>query len=268
VLERPERADCGAGDAVRPGLHAPRAGEHRVVWWDPRALALDAVEEVGLRQQRLLQADESGANVEESRRAHQAWQESRRRALEVGAVPALRVATATALAVERAAAAAAVVTADTGVDRTGRPGGRRFGTLVHAALAAAPFDAGPRDAERIAALSGRLVGASEAEVAACAVAVRAALAHPLLARAAAAGEVRRETPLLHALPDGRLCEGVVDLAFRETDATGAARWTVVDFKTDREIGEHGSTYAAQVSLYAEAIAAATGEPAEGVLLVV
>ncbi len=269
VLERTDRAETSTRDSVQPGLHAPIAGEHRVVWWDPAALELDAVEEVGLRQQRLLEADESGANVESSRRAHEAWQASRRRALEVGAAPELRVATATALAVERAAAGAPeIAVADTGVERAGRPAGRRFGTLVHASLAAMPFDAGPGEIQRISALCGRLVGASEAEVAACAIAVRAALAHPLLARASRASDVRRETPLLHALPDGRLCEGVVDLAFREANAAGGARWTVVDFKTDRELGEHRATYAAQVSLYAEAIAAATGEPAEGVLLVV
>ncbi len=268
VLERSSRAEHGVRDAVRPGLHAPRAGTHRVVWWDPRALALDAVEEVGLRQQRLLQADASGANVEASRRAHEAWQASRRTALEVGAQPALRVATATALAIERANTAPAVPIEDTGIDRASRPGGRRFGTLVHAALAAVSLEPEAGEADRVAELSGRLVGATDAEVAACAVALRAALTHPLLARAAAASDVRRETPLLHALPDGRLCEGVVDLAFREVDAAGSARWTVIDWKTDRELGEHEATYAAQVTLYAEAIAAATGEPAQGVLLVV
>src|SRR5262249_1913311 len=39
-------------DAVVPGLHAPEAGRHRVVWWDPATLALDVQESVGLAQQK------------------------------------------------------------------------------------------------------------------------------------------------------------------------------------------------------------------------
>ena len=42
---------------------------------------------------------------------------------------------------------------------------------------------------------------------------------------------------------------------------------VVDFKTDARPGE-SAAYAAQLALYAEAIARATGEPAEAVLLAV
>ena len=65
------------------------------------------------------------------------------------------------------------------------------------------------------------------------------------------------------LADGSLAEGVVDLAFRE-----ARGWTVVDFKTDREISARRHEYARQLALYARAISAATGEPARAVLLVV
>jgi len=72
------------------------------------------------------------------------------------------------------------------------------------------------------------------------------------------------------LPDGSLAEGVVDLAFREPAdaARGAAEWTVVDFKTDRELETRRVEYARQVALYAEAVTRATGEPARPVLLVV
>jgi ATP-dependent exoDNAse (exonuclease V) beta subunit len=72
--------------------------------------------------------------------------------------------------------------------------------------------------------------------------------------------------ILH-LEDGTLAEGVVDLAFREKDAEGA-RWCAIDFKTDQELGPRRAQYAAQVRLYARAVAAATGEPARGVLLTV
>jgi ATP-dependent exoDNAse (exonuclease V) beta subunit len=111
------------------------------------------------------------------------------------------------------------------------------------------------------------VQATPEEVDAAAQAARHALAHPVLRRAARATAVRRETPVLLRQADGRLAEGIVDLAFREETQQGA-RWTVVDWKTDREVGSRRATYERQVGLYAEAIAQATGEPAEGMLLVV
>ncbi|HEX2485942.1 MAG TPA: PD-(D/E)XK nuclease family protein, partial [Myxococcota bacterium] len=65
------------------------------------------------------------------------------------------------------------------------------------------------------------------------------------------------------LDDGALAEGVVDLAFREDDGS---TWTVVDFKTDREVAGGRGRYEAQLRLYAAAISCATGERARGVLL--
>ena len=44
-------------------------------------------------------------------------------------------------------------------------------------------------------------------------------------------------------------------------------WTVVDYKTDRELATEGEDrYRRQVALYATAIARATGRPARGVLV--
>jgi ATP-dependent exoDNAse (exonuclease V) beta subunit len=117
---------------------------------------------------------------------------------------------------------------------------------------------------RTARLQGRLVGASAEEVAAACTAVTSALAHPIVARAAASAQLRRETPLWLRGDDGRLAEGIVDLAFHEP----GAGWTVVDFKTDVELGARRDAYALQVRLYADAIARATGEPAAALLLVV
>ena len=65
-----------------------------------------------------------------------------------------------------------------------------------------------------------------------------------------------------ALPDRRIIEGVVDLAFEE-----AGVWTVVDYKTDREIAAAGEErYRRQVGIYASAIAQATGTSARGILV--
>jgi hypothetical protein len=114
--------------------------------------------------------------------------------------------------------------------------------------------------------SGRLVGATDEEVQAAI--DTAALAHPILRRAAASrtrGQLRRETPVLLRREDSSLVEGTVDLAFYEhtSDFVG---WTVVDFKTDRQ-AETMSIYIAQVKVYSEAISAATGSQARGIILV-
>ena len=93
----------------------------------------------------------------------------------------------------------------------------------------------------------------------------AAADHDVLVRARAAdvrGACRRETPVTCTLPNGTLIEGVVDLAFEE-----AGEWTVVDYKTDREVAASGEDqYRRQVALYASAIAQATGQPARGILM--
>lgn len=75
--------------------------------------------------------------------------------------------------------------------------------------------------------------------------------------------LRREIPIIHSLGEGRLVEGVVDLAFLRN-----GEWTVVDFKTDREVEAELDRYVRQVRLYSEAIGAATGVPVRGVLLVI
>jgi ATP-dependent exoDNAse (exonuclease V) beta subunit len=86
-----------------------------------------------------------------------------------------------------------------------------------------------------------------------------------LRRAAASADCRRETEIFQRLADGRLLEGVVDLAFRETPPDGRAVWTVVDFKTDARPGDE-LKYREQLGLYAGAIAAATGCEARAVIL--
>jgi ATP-dependent exoDNAse (exonuclease V) beta subunit len=262
-LDRPNHVKPGKRASVQSGRLTPRAGRHSVVWWDPKILKLDAQERVGLRQQRVLEADERGV-AEEGERVHAQWQGAREALLEAGARASCAVVPVTALAEERVAAAPVPeVCIESVAARTARPGGRRFGTLVHAVLAEVDLRASVAEVARTVALQGRIVGASAEEVAAARDVVVAALAHPVIARAATSAALRREVPVFLRQDDGRLAEGVVDLAFREAGA-----WTVVDWKTDAELGSRRATYAAQVRLYADAIARATGEPAEPLLLVV
>jgi len=267
IVERPGRARPERAP-VRPGRLWPRAGNGSVVWWDPNGLALGAQNDVGLRQQRILEADEAGTAVASGERSHREWQQARVGRLERGGQPSLGAVTATALAEERAGEAGApevaVEVREVAGERAGRPHGRRFGTLVHALLAVVPLDASPDALAAAAALQGRLVAASDEEVRAAVQAVAAALEHPVLRSAAAADQLRRETPVLARLPDDRIVEGVVDLAYREA----GMGWTVVDFKTDVELGERREAYAQQVRIYAEAIERASGEAVRGLLLVV
>jgi ATP-dependent helicase/nuclease subunit A len=275
VLERPLRAERDARDSVMPGSHAPRAGKHRVVWWDPHVLHLDKQAEGGLRQHFLLQADESGVVSEKGVLDHEEWRRDRENTLRKGSLPTLPVVTATAVAegeiesaVLRAEERSPVLEERTSSAREGRPRGKRFGTLVHAILAEVELDAEEAGVSVVALAQGRIVGASPGEIEAGAAAAKAALLHPLLRRAAASdkrGECRREAPILLPLSDGTMIEGVIDLAFRELGPEGPA-WTVVDFKTDVELTERRAKYETQILLYVKAISAATGEPASGVLL--
>jgi ATP-dependent exoDNAse (exonuclease V) beta subunit len=248
-------------DSVAPGLHRPEAGSHTVVWWDPATLQLDAQESVGLAQQKLLEADERGLRSEESVRAHDAWQADRARIRAAGATPSLRVVTAT----ERAAAgdgAAPEVAVESAGGAGSRPRGPRFGTLVHAVLAAVGPSAERAAVEAAATLEARLLGAVAEEQASAVETVLRALAHPLLLRAARAAACRWESPVAVRLDDGTLVEGVVDAAFLEA----GRGWTVIDFKTDVELAGRLEEYRRQVALYVAAIARATGEPVHGVLL--
>ena len=296
VLDRPEGRSSAL--SVSPGLHRAQVGAQEVVWWDPATLGLGAEADGGLRSNELLVEDESSREAAQAATsAHAEWQARRARVLAQGAVPSLRLATVTGLAAETAKARAQAAPERVEPGRVARippeprveperveqdqpeprvaserveaidprrPRGRRFGTLVHAVLAEVPLHASSEEVLRSARAQGRAALANADEIAAAAQAVSAALAHPLLVRAAQSADCRRETAVLHRLEDGTLLEGVVDLAFREEGAEGPV-WTVVDYKTDAHAEAHAA-YAAQVQLSCAAISAATGERSRGVLL--
>ncbi|HLW69257.1 MAG TPA: UvrD-helicase domain-containing protein [Candidatus Binataceae bacterium] len=257
------------GAGVAPGLHRPETGDHRVVWWDPALLKLDARASMGLRQTRLLEADEApGGRSVAGKQEAEAWRDSRDALLKAGAIPSLRVSIATeaaaagGLLLEEAATIELIEVAR----KDARLHGARFGTLVHAILSRVALDAAPDAIAAAALFFGRILGAPEDEVAAASAAGASALASPLLRRAAAAIELRRETPLTLILDDGSLVEGTADLAFLEVDAAGIRHWTVVDYKTDAAIAGRLEEYRAQLALYLRAIARATATPARGILL--
>ncbi|HXM89252.1 MAG TPA: 3'-5' exonuclease, partial [Candidatus Acidoferrum sp.] len=267
VLTRPPKAP-GKVKSVAPGLHRAQKGDHQIVWWDPRLLILNVEEKMGLRQDKLLQADENKLVSDRGARLHEQWSASRTLMLASGTIPRINVATATELAVaapaDGPASAETIAIEETLRDR-GRPHGKRFGTLVHLTMLRAPFDADAHELGRIAASGARMIGAPDDELAAALTAVKAALKSPLMLRAAAAQTVMRECPLMIRLEDGTAVEGIADLAFAENGVDGAV-WTVVDFKTDVEVSPRLDEYRAQIRFYVRAVRESTGRPASGAIL--
>jgi ATP-dependent exoDNAse (exonuclease V) beta subunit len=275
LMVRPPKAPPKSR-VVAPGLHRPQAGDHRVVWWDPSRLRLDVRETMGLRQSRLLTADEGARVASQGAEEHARWQERRARVRAEGATETFKVVAATELA-------ARIVESDARpawlgdpariefvqVERNcARPRGARFGSLVHAMLSRVALDADAQAIAEAAHFFARMLGADDAEVAAACEAVATALRSPLIRAAAAAGAaLRRECALVMKTEDGLTIEGVADLAFPER-ADGCQRWVVVDFKTDADIAPRLEEYRVQLLIYLRAIAEATGASARGVVMLV
>jgi ATP-dependent exoDNAse (exonuclease V) beta subunit len=242
VLERPLDLIHHEDFSVKPGEQGPQRGEHRVVWWDPKLLRLGVESNFGLRQEEVL-ADASPESVER----YQAWKAARAGMIERGQRPQFQVFTPS----ESAAGPEdfeCEITVEGTERQPGRPGGARFGSLVHGILRDIALDAGPADAHALAHLQGRLLGAPPGEVEAAAEAVVAALRHPLLGRALASERVQRELPVTFPWA-GQVLEGIIDLAFLEK-----GEWTIVDFKTDDDFRARRSHYEKQIAWYALAVA--------------
>jgi ATP-dependent exoDNAse (exonuclease V) beta subunit len=280
VLSRP-RDLARPSTSVRPGFHEPRSGTASVVWWNPSVLALEVDELAPVRHQRILQIDSDGVAARASEQGYAAWKAEREALLTRAARPSVSVQTVTSFARTRTASIHASaenalvhdspIVVET-LDRSDldRPGGRRFGTLVHRILASIDLNAGADQIWTAATVNGRLVAASPEEIEAAIPTVRAVLGHQVLRRAAASaqrGALRREAPVMFRLDDGGLLEGVVDLAFQE-ETPGFTGWTVVDFKTSSEFKTSAQQYVAQINLYAQAIAAVTRSSTRGMLLII
>lgn len=265
VSERPEKARLKS-DSVMPGLHAPEAGSHRIVWWDPRAplLKLGLKPSIGIRQEKIL-IDSTDGRAAEAKAAWEGWRAGRALVIARGSASSRTVESATVRARSGSPIAGADQVAVVDARWQGaRPSGARFGTLVHAILATVDLGGTRETVVEHAEIHARLLGATDEEREAGIEVVNAALAHPLLKRAAAAagrGGCRRETAIVARLEDQTLVECVADLAFQEAEG-----WIVVDFKTDVELELYEERYRRQVSLYVQGISEATSATARGHLL--
>jgi ATP-dependent exoDNAse (exonuclease V) beta subunit len=270
VLNRPN-GDPASRTTVCPGAHTIGASgdAHEVVWWSPEpgALTLGAQASFGLRRDDLIVKDVAPDVIRDRLEAYESWKAARTADRDAASRPTINVMTATEAAmslddlpVERIEVAFVQAS-----EAKIRPGGVRFGSLVHALLADVPLgEDGEPALARLSDAHGRILGAPPEEVAAAREAVAAVLTHPVLAaagRAARAGQCYRETPVTIRLDTGAMVEGYVDLAYRDEGA-----FVVVDFKTDRELEDARERYEKQVSLYAAAIRRSTGLPTRAVLM--
>ncbi len=269
--------------SVTPGLHRPKAGEHRVVWWDPAVLRPISQGNTRSRLTEFLKEDDAKVRSEEGIRLHEEWQRQRTSVRQVAGKPEWTVVTASVQGAMprggektepdseeidefKTPAVPEVALESIQIDFS-RPHGKRFGTLVHAVLSVVALDSDNDGIAEIARLQGRILGATEDEVAAAEQTVHRALSHPLMRRAAAAvnsGQCRREVPVALKLDDGVMVEGVIDVAFQEMGPNSP--WMVIDYKTDFEIKGRLEEYENQVSLYALAVSRATGLETQAVLL--
>jgi len=271
VLMRPD-GDPASRLTVCPGQHEFAASDdpYSLVWWSPEpgVLSLGAQAPFGLRRDDLIVKDVAPATLRRGLDTYHAWKTGREDAIAAAQRPSINVMTATA-----AAATEALVPIGHDIDvatfaeapAPRRPGGQRFGSLVHALIADMPLDApDARTIARLASAHGRVLGADAAEIAAAEAIVLGVLTHPVLQAAARAnrdGRCYREMPVTWRTDAGAIIEGFVDLAY--ADESG---FVVVDFKTDRELDGAVDRYQRQVRIYAAAIAAATGRPARAVLM--
>jgi ATP-dependent helicase/nuclease subunit A len=303
VFRRPDD-EAATPMTVCPGQHAfapPGAEPYSVVWWDPHepGLILGVEPTPGIRREGLIMKDVPEAVVQDGLREYERWRTTREQTIAAGSTPSLGVRTATEWAasapvedahadrsIDKAAmqpglfderspeppppaanvAGNALEDHVTIVDASGemRPGGLRFGELVHGALAAIPLNADSETIDGLVEVQARIVSATVDEAAAARATVARVLAHELLVRARAAdarGACRRETPVTCTLDDGTLVEGIVDLAFEQDGA-----WTIIDYKTDRELASAEQVYRRQIALYASAISRATALPASAFLV--
>ena len=258
VLERPpEILAVGDDPSVKPGLHSPQQGGHKVVWWDPKVLCLHVEPSFGVRQEDILA---EGPNAAASIATHAAWLAAREDRLAGGARPAFDVFTPTdgRPLPDGFFAEVELVALD---HPPGRPTGPRFGSLMHAILRYIDLGANAEQINTAVAFHSRIHAATDQESEAARQTVARVLASPLIARARAAERVHREWPINLALGGGQMLEGTVDLAFLEAGA-----WQIVDFKTDEDLTRGLSRYRTQVQWYVLAVQRLTGLAATGRLL--
>lgn len=256
VLDRPRDYDGNPEASVKPGLITTQTGTHAVVWWDPKQLHLGAEADYGLRQAEMLKGDAGPSTA-----AYELWRTARAAAIHSGSRPTFEVTLASQTTAAPPGTPIPIETITTA--KSLRPGGRRFGTLVHAAMREVPLDAAPAKVQQVVELQSRIYATPAEETRAAIQAVVLAVGHPLLEQARQSPRVHREYPFTVPLGDNQWMEGVIDLVFEEE-----GEWVVVDFKTDADLHGPKARYEQQLRWYAHALQVLTGKKARAVLFAI
>ena len=246
----PINRDGVALPLIKPGLHRPLKGTHRVLWWDPAALKLNVAPNQGLRDEEVLVHDEAGSA--EGQQRYQTWKASREEALLAGARASLTIIRPSD--VDTPPPREYEVIVHNLLDST-VPRGRRFGVLVHTLLRDIPFQATDQDLKHLARFHARVMRATDSELAQAIQAVGRILKDDLVAPAGRAERCLREHPITHRMDGDRLVEGTIDLAY-----LSSGEWTLIDFKTAAEFEDHLAEYRNQIQWYALALGEATKQP--------
>src|SRR5262249_3423795 len=146
VQVRPPDLIVDENDTVWPGLHQFESPDRKdngygVVWWDPRALTLGVPQSFGIRQEELLKESDDPEIAKKTLNDYQRWKSHWNDIKDEAAKPGVvfRTATAHARIGSMCDAHAQQVRVIELPRDPGRPAGARFGTLVHATLAAVPL---------------------------------------------------------------------------------------------------------------------------------
>src|SRR6185295_16162042 len=143
VLDRPD-GDPASRTTVCPGAHSGTWNDqpYSMVWWSPEPGVLDLKAEApfGLRREDLIVKTVDPNVLRRYQHAYESWSAARRAAIEAAAQPSIAVMTATeAASLPLDAIVDIPVSVQTVAEGVERPGGTRFGSLVHAVLADMPL---------------------------------------------------------------------------------------------------------------------------------
>jgi ATP-dependent exoDNAse (exonuclease V) beta subunit len=261
VLERPDNQASGA--RIAPGLYRMAGGTETLVLC-PETLTRSVSGAGGVSGSSLVA---KGGDPEHHARELASLEAAEQRRGEI-----VRAASVKSVTTSTVTARSQLVVASRTVESWVVPvaargaGGKRFGTLVHAVLAAVSLDADEEAVRRVATTFARFDDGPPREVEEAVARVVRALASPHFDVIRRASRVYREVPVTVRTPDPPVVlDGVVDLLLVEP-----SELVVIDFKTDDPdamTAEARARYASQVGLYADALADTfEGRPARLALL--
>ncbi len=253
----PSNRDGIALPMIKPGLHRPLQGTHRVLWWDPAVLQLDAAPGLGLRDEEILIYDEAGSA--EGWNRYQSWKTHREEALHAGGQVSLSIIRPSGVEFPPPRPYEVEIHELEPDGASSR--GKRFGVLVHTLLRDASLQASLEELHKLARFHARIMRATRRETEVAVRAVHRVLHSRLVRQAVGADKCLREYPITHRLEANQLLEGTIDLAYFDSGT-----WTLVDFKTTSEFDEHVTEYLNQIQWYALVLEEVTNDKVRPCLL--